>query len=246
MSMLSARTTEIVDEYWARDLGCRRDELRPPVPRIQAHGGGLKNYPGVFILTLGVAPVVSAPSELATALSPGSALFTAESVAAPDELRGLLGPAHVERVIGPAFLNYADAGSFRSPDVGTTRELSVSDTVEFEALRAICASNDWEGKGFDLQARRTFGAFGDGGHLLAIAHFEIWEGRIAHLSVVAHPHARRRGHATRAVAAAARCALDSDLVLQYRVLRENVPSRRVAAKLGFEAYGWSIAARLAA
>jgi GNAT superfamily N-acetyltransferase len=236
-----------VDEYWAQDLGCLRDGLRPRAPRLQVHGGGLEGYPGVFVLVLdGAAPIVSAPAELGGLLSPKISLFSADAVSSPDVLRGLLEPTEVARVIGPAHLAYADGASFRSAGLANTRELDRADLADIETLKAACDPAEWDLKGFDLEAKRTFGAFGSRGELLSVADFEVWTGRIAHLSVVAHPHARGQGHGPRAVAAAAACALDSDRVLQYRALRQNRASLRVAAKLGFQAYGWSIAARFVA
>ena len=247
VNMLIGRTLDVVDDYWARDLGCARDQLRSPVPRVQAHAGGLEGYAGVFVLTVDPgAPVVSAPAELARTLAPRAPRFTADAVSEPDVLRRLLEPVAVGPVIGPAYLSYADAGSFRAPDLGNTRQLGVADRREFDAFRSRCDPADWDPKGFDLESKPTFGAFGERGDLLAVADFELWAGRIAHLSVVAHPHARGQGHGARAVAAAAARALDAGHVLQYRALRENRASLRVAARLGFVRYGWSVAARLAA
>lgn len=243
--MFRSTTRLIVDDYWAGDLGCRREELRPPSPRIQAHGGGLAGYPGVFILTLDGAPVVSVPPELVATLSPKAALFTAAAVAAPETLRHLLAPALVDRVIGPAYLDYADDESLRTPDLRDTRQLTPADQPVVDALKANCLAADWEPKGFDLQTRPSFGAFDSDGALVAIADFEVWGGHIAHFGLVADPGVRGRGHGTRAFAAAARSALDAGLVLQYRVLADNFPSLRVAAKLGFARYGWSVAARFA-
>jgi RimJ/RimL family protein N-acetyltransferase len=245
--MLSEETLDIVDEYWAQDLGCTRGELRPPAPRLQVHGGGLEGYAGVFILVLdGAAPVVSAPPDLGGLLSARAARFTADAVSRPDVLRSLLEPMEVAPVIGPAVLNYADAAMFKSGDLAFTRALEMADRAEFETLKAACERAEWDPKGFDLDGRRTFGAFNSGGELLAVANFEVWAERIAHLRVVAHPQVRGQGYGPRAIGAAATCALDSNLVLQYRALRENRASLRVAAKLGFQAYGWSIAARFAA
>ena len=243
--MLSKETLEMVDEYWARDLGCTRGDLRPRVPRLQPHAGGLEGYPGVFVLILdGSAPVVSVPSNLERLLSPRTARFTPAAVSSPDGVRSLLEPTEVARVVGPAQLNYADAASFRPGDRAHARELELADRADFEALQAACDPVDWDLKGFAPDTKRTFGAFR--GELLAVADFEVWAERIAHLSVVAHPHVRGQGYGLRAVAAAATCALESDLLLQYRALRDNRASLRVAAKLGFQSYGWSIAARFAA
>jgi len=105
MRTLSDQTLEIIDDYWAQDFGCRRDELRPSVPRVQAHGGGLEGYRGVFILAVGVAPVVSAPPGMAAILGPRAPLFTDETIGDPSTLRDLLAPAAAARIIGPAHLS---------------------------------------------------------------------------------------------------------------------------------------------
>jgi GNAT superfamily N-acetyltransferase len=245
VSTLEKTTLEIADGYWAQDLGCTRDELRPRAPRLQSHAGGLTGYPGVFILVLdGAAPVVSVPAELQQRLSARSDEFTAAAVATPDGLRHLLAPTEIARVIGPAQLNYADAATFRPTALKPARKLGRSDREQFEGLQAACDPADWDGKGFDLEARHTFGAFDEQGELRAVADFDLWAERIAHLSVVAHPQAQGRGYGPSAVAAAASFALESSLVLQYRALRDNRASLRVAAKLGFQSYGWSMAARL--
>jgi GNAT superfamily N-acetyltransferase len=245
--MLSEKTLDIVDEYWTSDLGCARGSLRPRVPRLQAHAGGLAGYAGVFVLVLdGAAPVVSAPPDVEQLLSPRTASFTRAAVASRDGIASLLEPTEVARVIGPAQLQYADADSFRPGDLARARALGPADRADFGALQAACDPADWDLKGFDPDAKPTFGAFNVQGELLGVADYEVWAERIAHLSVVAHPNARGQGYGLRAVAAAATCALESNLVLQYRALSENRASLRVAAKLGFESYGWSIAARFAA
>jgi GNAT superfamily N-acetyltransferase len=245
MKTVSPKTIEIADEYWAADLGCAREDLRPPEPRIQAHAGGLTGYQGVFALTLGPAPIVSVPPELTGVVAPRAGEFVAATVADPDALRSLLGPAAVAQIIGPAYLTYADASSLSNLDPGNARELTALDRGAFDGLKQACPAEDWDPKGFGLDGQHTFGAFRDDGALLAVANFEIWGCRIAHLSVIAHPQARSQGHGRRAVAAAARCALADDLILQYRALKENLPSLRIAERLGFEMYGWSMAARLA-
>jgi GNAT superfamily N-acetyltransferase len=237
---------QVVDRFWAGDLGCAPEALRPQAPRVQVHGGGLQGYQGVFVLALGgAAPVVSAPPGLAAALAPRAAVFAGRAAADPEALRALLAPAPVTRVIGPASLAYADATTFVVPaPAARARPLAPNDRGAFDELAGACPPDDWTPKGFAFDGGPLFGAFGDRGELLAVAGFELWGDHLAHLSVVTHPAARGHGHGSAVVAAAARAALATGLVLQYRALEANLPSRGVARKLGFTPHGWSIAARL--
>ena len=61
--------------------------------------------------------------------------------------------------------------------------------------------------------------------------------------VIADPAHRSQGHARAAVALVARLALGRGLVLQYRTLEANTPSRRIADSLGFVHYATSLAIR---
>jgi GNAT superfamily N-acetyltransferase len=236
---------DVADEYWAADFGCEREQLRPSGPLVKEHAGGLSDYAGASILVLGASPLISVPSALFATVAARAAQLATAAVRDPAALQRLLLPGSVTRVIGPALLNYAD-GSCSTP-AGFTggRELSASDASAFLNLKAACPADDWEAKGFALDAQPTFGAFASDGKLMALATFAVWANRIAHLVVVARPEARNRGFGTRAVAAATQRALELGLLPQYRVLEPNVASRRIAAKLGFQPYGYTVAARLA-
>jgi predicted GNAT family acetyltransferase len=87
------------------------------------------------------------------------------------------------------------------------------------------------------------GVFEKGG-LVALASYELWGGRIAHISIVSHPLWRGRGYAATAVSALAKIVLERGLVPQYRTLEANKPSMAVARRLGFVQYATSFAVRL--
>jgi GNAT superfamily N-acetyltransferase len=240
---MSPESTEIADDYWARELGCARTELRPGAPRVRAHAGGLTGYNGSFVLVLDAAPLVSVPPEILPIVAARADQFAPASVADAGALRRLLSPSNVTRVIGPAYIHYADPSSLGRVPPGDARALTPLDAGPFRDLRAACAPEDWDPKDFALEPQCTFAAFDADGSLAAVANFRIWDGGIAHISVIAHPERRGRGHATRAVAATMEAAVRAGLVPQYRVLAENAASLRVAEKLGFRRYGWSVAAR---
>jgi RimJ/RimL family protein N-acetyltransferase len=236
----------IADTYWAADLGCEAGALRPTEPRVQPHGGGRADYSGAFILVLDGAPIVSVPPPLLPVVSPRSVEFRADVVADPKRLHQLLPGSDPTRMIGPAHLHYADQTCFRSTSAPPARPLTPLDEAAFRSLQAACTPGDWEPKEFALDPDFTHGAFDSVGELLAVANFRVWGDRIAHLSVLARPDARGKGHGTSVVASVALHALQSGYLLQYRVLAWNAPSIRIAQKLGFHYYGWSMAARFSA
>ncbi len=98
----------IADAYWAADLGCEAEALRPTEPRVQPVSGRHADYNGAFILVLDGAPVVSVPPSLLAVVSPRSAEFRADVVADPKRLHPLLPGSDPTRMIGPAHLYYAD------------------------------------------------------------------------------------------------------------------------------------------
>lgn len=249
MRSLPELTLAKVEEYWARELGCTREELRPLAPRVQVHRGGISGFPGVFILAAGAAPVISAPSDIASVLRPSASRFTSDTTANVVILGELLLRAAAGRIVGPSQLSYVDAASFRrvkAPPSSDTRELNETDLPHLWALKAHCPPAEWEPKNFNLEAKRSFGAFGDNGELLAVADFAIWDEQIAHIGVITRPAVRGQGYGTLAVAAAVSCALDAGLVPQYWALRENQSSLAIRAKLGFRDFAWTMAVRFAA
>jgi GNAT superfamily N-acetyltransferase len=150
-----------------------------------------------------------------------------------------------EAVIGPAFIGYADAATFAAggaPDLEGARLLQDADAPAVAGLRHACDPTEWE-HGGPAEGATGVGLFRDG-TLTALASFERWGARIAHVSVVTHPGWRGRGLGGAAVAAVTRVALASHLVAQYRTLVANLPSMAFARDLGFQRYALTLALRI--
>lgn len=240
-----AESIDIADQYWSAEFGCDQEQLRPVLPRVQEHSGRLCGYSGVFVLVAQAAPLVSVPKPLLSAVAPRAIQFVPQAIRDAETLRELVAPGSVTRVIGPALLNYADRSCFVAVDTTGARELAPRDEGQFLAMREACPSDEWEPKEFSLGSPPVFGAFATGGELVAVANMRVWAERIAHISVVTRPSFRGMGFGTRVVAAVTDRALELGLLPQYRVLESNGASRRVARKLGFFSYGYTVAARLA-
>lgn len=246
--MLAPETRDAADGYWAGFLGVSRDALRPSVPRAVPHtsadgDAGLGGYAGMYAQSFGAAPLVSLPSALLRRFGGLAAEAARDGLVDDGRWRGVFGDG-VERVIGPAWIAYADARTFRPPVSGArVRPLEGADRPALEALQRAVTPVEWEHGGSEWGGAPLIGAF-DGGALAAVAGYEVWGGCIAHLAIVTHPAHRRKRLGTAAVALAARTALDLGLIPQWRALADNTGSVALARALGFVPYAASLAVRL--
>ena len=240
---LSRRSTDVIDAYWAASFGCPVEALRPKRTLVLPHAAHVQ-FDGVFAMTFGGHPIVAAPGGWLGELQPAFAPWTAETIRDEASARLALGARFGER-IGPAWLGYADAKSLRSVEATATRMLTENDRAAVAQLREACTPLDWEHGGSSLDRDPVAGTFADG-LLVALAGYETWGERIAHIAIVAHPAYRGRGFARAAVAAIARHGLSNGLVLQYRTLESNTASRRIADSLGFIHVANSLAIRFSA
>ncbi len=234
--MLDHSTASAADRYWATHLGCSSDEMFAEPIRVLAHGGELADYWGVFSLFRENSVMISAPpdcsGEIRALLSPWPHGFS------PTGLAAALEP-FAARVIGPAFIGYSS--SIPGP-AHSARSLTPDDAPLLDALRDSCDPTEWEHGGSSIGDPAS-GIFVDG-RLVALAGYEIWGGKIAHISVISHPDFRGRGFGRGVVAHVAGQALASGLIPQYRTLESNRSSIRIAGSLGFHHYATSVAVRL--
>jgi GNAT superfamily N-acetyltransferase len=178
--------------------------------------------------------VISIPEDYTGAyVAPGS-LLTADNMASHFASKGF-------RVIGPAFIGYATDIPFIHGDARCLNEL---DRGLVGSLQSACSGTEWEHGGSD-PGSDPFSAVVIDGTLAALAGYEVWAESIAHISVLTHPAFRGRGLGRQVVGHLANRAIDAGLVAQYRTLKTNVTSMKIAATLGFQTYATSVAIRLA-
>lgn len=212
------------------------DELFRESLCVRPHGERLADYHGVFALFKDSKAVISHPPDRVDVLR----TCLPETLFSPDRFAASF-PGKV--VIGPAYIGYAE-----EMDVGAgsaARPLDASHRAAAGVLREACSENEWDHGGSEVGEVVASGVFIDD-QMVAVAGYEVWDGVIAHISVVSHPVHRGRGHARAVVADVARRALEVGLVPQYRTLDVNAPSIRIAESLGFVRYATSVAVRLGA
>jgi GNAT superfamily N-acetyltransferase len=221
--------------YWSSHLGCSIEMLFAQPLHIVTHGADLADYDGIFALFRGGAATVSFPPDRVGSLRRllPSLPFT------PARFAAAFGVLEFT-VIGPAYIGYAEVvGSPAQP----VRSLTADDALAAGALREACSETEWEHGGSLVGEHPASGVFA-GSSLVALAGYEVWGGRIAHISVITHPAFRSRGFGCSAVAHLAGVALAAGLVPQYRTLESNRASIRIAESLGFVHYATSVAVRL--
>lgn len=238
---LTERTEGDLAAYWANFFGC------PPGLLAEARGAmlphaELDNYNGLFSFWRGEAALISVPPaglEGWRARLAGAGPAALRDAAA---LAGLAG-APMSQVIGPAVLAYADEATLRPLPTAGTRLLTAADEGAYERMRAACPPLDWEHGGSAFSLLPLAGRFVRD-ELVALAGYELWGERIAHIAIVTRPEQRGRGYGAEAVSLLAEAVVARGLIAQYRTLRANAPSMRIGQSLGFAHYAETLAVRL--
>jgi hypothetical protein len=104
--MLKERTISIASAYWARHLGCARDELFAEPMRLVTHGRELADYSGVFALFRNGATIASLPPDRTEKLQ--KLLSAVPRDGSPESFARALRSV-ATAVISPAFVGYAEA-----------------------------------------------------------------------------------------------------------------------------------------
>lgn len=220
-----------VHQFWAYELGLSSGYLTD-APQVSCTVQQL--YSGVQIFLKENRVVVATPPGRVEAVQRAVANVSPSRLFSVDYLAQLFGD-EVEKIVGPAEVNYADNTTFRPCDGASARTLSSSDSAAYCSFTAALSPDEIADSGFSADAFPAFGAFDDE-NLCAVASYVIWKPSIAHIKIASHPKYRRRGFAKQAVTALAADASDRGLILQWRALTGNIASLSLAAALGFGHY----------
>lgn len=234
--MLDDPIISIATRYWADHLGCAEGELFSEPLRVIPHGPDLADYHGAFALFRENAVIVSIPPQHADAFQPLLAGLAEGDT--PETLATAL-QSFAGTVVGPAYIGYA---AKIAPPKHPARALNPEDIPALHEFQQRCNPTEWEHGGSGTE-NSCSGVFVDG-KLVAVAGYEIWGAKIAHILVITHPDYRGHGFARSAVAHLAARAIEAGLLPQYRTLESNRASLHLAETLGFHLYARSLAVRL--
>lgn len=236
--MLTSRSIDILDAYWASFLGCAVQELESDAPRIIRHKGELVDYFGLFAFFRKSTPIVSVPDDQLESMKRFVNSIPVAEVRQPAAFATAARALRSE-IVGPASIAYADAKTLKSV-ASTARMLTKADKPAADALQVACTALEWEQGGCKVGEQETCGIF-VGKQLAALAGYEPWSGVIAQLEVVTHRDFRGKGYGKQEVAHMAQHALKQGLLPQYRTMEANSSSAHMAESLGFERIATSVA-----
>ena len=229
---LRAKSLDAVLGWWAQEIGVN-------VPELMARADGVtliasSNLPGVFLFRRGsdlrIAALLSKLHAIHDAILGQSfkALLTAEFWQTLPEFAGTAN--------GPAHLFYLDGlpenWTSGTPRRVMVRGLSQIDAKLFGEFIESLTPLEREHSGLELGPRPMWGVFKDK-ELIAVAGYDAWPGRIAHIGVAVHPEHRGQKVGQLVVQAAARGALARRRIVQYRALSDNAGAVGIGNALRF-------------
>lgn len=226
---MDQHTRSIVELAWARVLELPDDALMTPSPeRVTRVLDSM-----IMFVTLWDHRILLAPQPV---LERAAACSDEELQDGP-VLLGLSrtpGPGtHPGRLVGAATLAFTDS-YVTGPALETV--LVTDDAAAVTDLERLCPPDDTAEVGLSSM-RWKFATLDETDQITAGAGFEEWQQILAHLGVLTPPTLRRYGFATVAAGIATNQALDRGLVPQWRARVDNVASRALAARLGFDEVG---------
>ncbi|GIV97151.1 MAG: hypothetical protein KatS3mg057_1808 [Herpetosiphonaceae bacterium] len=238
--MPSLASIQLIDEYWSSFLGCSTSDLYLNQTLVVPHSR-LTDYKGALVFRRGPSCIISVPTSIAGSLLEVLRHRKPDDVFNESFLQRLFGSA-VDRIVGPAWLGYADATDFHPREIHETRLINAADEAALRMLAQSCGEA-WEHSAVQLGRPLIFGCF-VGDRLIAAGSLERYGPRFLQVGVVTHPAYRGRGYGTSVASAATQYALESGNLIQCRVLESNVAAVAVAHSLGYHKYAATFAIRL--
>ncbi|MFF0815468.1 GNAT family N-acetyltransferase [Rhodococcus sp. NPDC003318] len=220
---MDSHQLDIVSLAWCRELGLPDDALRRPGTRTVGPATDTIRF-----VRLGGASALIGPEWLLAR----AADVTDETLASRSTLVELTRD-HGGRCTGPRLLAYA---SEVHADIDVDNPLISHVLPHVQALQSLCPPDDVAEA--DLTSRRNwFTLLDEDENPLAGAGYAEWQGIVARVAVLTAPGTRRCGHGSVVGRLCTNDAIDEGMIPQWSSDPGNTPSRRLAARLGFEELG---------
>ena len=242
--MLSDATWDVISRWVARRLDRSPDETRRAGIWVAAHGVALADYHGVYIWLMGQTALVSAPAAWVDVTCHAVAGQLLATLSDQVFWHAALGE-QVERIVGPSYQGFLDAGAFRPLLPGAAqgaRPLTPADAPALARFAAACPPNDWADSAIALDHQPLYGVERDGA-LVALASAPA-DGLLRSVGVVTLPTWRGTGAGRAVVAALTAHCLAEGAILRYQTLRANVASVAITRALGYVDVATALGVRL--
>lgn len=238
--MTTVETGGAIERHWARNFGLPIGSLPRTGTRVVPHAA-LGRWSGIFLLRHENTCIVSAPEDLVGTLNRVLSGLPPNDAFGTRAIKKVAGN-RVDRMVGPAWLGYADASDLRSIATAAVL-LRAGDRTALMELCSAVGQEAWEHSGIQVDRPPVFGLYVD--HLLVSAGMlhETHDG-IQNIGLVTHPDHRGCGYATQVGAALSLHGVRLGRILQYRTLESNEPSLNVAQHLGYRPWGRTLSIHL--
>ncbi len=246
--MLSSATQDAIVHWVARRLDAPPDVFDGAGVTVKAHGASFAGYAGVYTWVMAERAVVSAPPDLVEDVRRAVEGQAPSALVSAPFWRATL-VERIERIVGPSYQGFLDAGAFRPAETQGARLLTAADRPALERFAAACPPDAWNDSAITFDHDPIVGLERDG-KLIALASAPLdgsvddgqWEMRS--VGVVTAPAWRGIGAGRGVVSALTADCLRRGAVLHYQTLRANAPSVAIARVLGYVDAATAFAIRL--
>lgn len=235
---MTARTP---DDFWAAFFGVSVERMRSAGVTVVPHAA-LRGYRGVWFFAHADARIVSAPPDWVERIERFAERLQRGPLPDP-ELRQTIFGAEATRAIGPSYLAWLPAESFRPVSRADLRILPSLDDPAARRLATACSAQEWEESALSNTSGARIASYA-GGSLGALAGLRELAPGVGDPGVLTHPVHRGRGHGTAAVSGVVQRALAREMLVLYQTLEAYRPAVQIAERLGFRRYGGHLAVRL--
>lgn len=232
---------ERIDAHWCARLGCDPADLRTPGLTVLPHAQ-MRGWLGAYAIRQGEAAVITVPEPMVERVRAKLRGVPADEAVTTFTLNRVFGTA-VERFVGPAWIGYCDAASFRPFDSAEVRALGDGESDDVVRLSEACDETEWEHSGIDPRRRPIF-ALHRGPEIAAATSWEALSNGVLHVGVITHPAHRGNGYGKAVASAITAHGLAQDGIMQWQTLVENAPSLAIGQALGYQQRYRTVAVRL--
>ncbi|HEX8731024.1 MAG TPA: hypothetical protein VF725_03090 [Ktedonobacterales bacterium] len=242
--MLTPSSWEAIHAWATARLDAPADALRGAGVQMRAHGAAFADYHGVYVWAMGQAAIVSAPTAWLARMEAPVAEQASAALTEPAFWRAALGEGAIERIVGPSYQGFVDAGAFRPAESRGVHPLIPADEADLRAFIAACPPEEWADSAIAPDHDVICGLRRAGG-LVALASAPRDALGMRSVGVVTLPAWRGQGCGRAVVSAlTARWLADGTPVLRYQALRANLGSVAIARALGYADAATALAIRL--
>lgn len=232
---MKRESCEGVLTFWAGELGTNVPELLAPNVGVNVRINS--DIQGVMVFRRGEDVRIAASSSKVETMRASFSDLSVTDFCLPEFWRNMF-PEFCGAMVGPELHYYMDAipsswtPAPASRSLVLVRGLAASDMKVCAEFAGALTQQEREASGLDVLGRQAWGVFVQG-VLVAIAGYDAWPNRVAHIGVATHPEYRGRKFAQLAVQAAVRGAAMRRCIAQFRCLAVNEAASGVALALGF-------------